>query len=53
MLPVGKSKLCNSILMKIVEDIIKDISSFIQYWERPWVVDVGRSFCHIFPIWIG
>ena len=42
----GEPKPCKPIPMKNVEDIIKGIEGFIQYWDHLWVVDVGGSFHH-------
>ena len=53
MLPDGEPKASKRIPMKNVEDIIKNISCFIQYWERLRVADVGGSFHHQYGIWIG
>ena len=49
---MGSSNLANQIPLKNVEDIINGISSFVQYWDRLRVVDVGGSFCHQYGTWI-
>lgn len=53
MLSHGKPKPCKPTPIKNVQDIIKGISTFIQYWECMWVVDVGGSFRHPYGTWIG
>lgn len=41
MLPRWEPKPCNPIPMKNVEDGVKNISGFLQYWDRLRVADVG------------
>lgn len=43
-LPDGGSKPCKPIPMENVEDIVKGISNFIQYWECLRVADIDGSF---------
>jgi hypothetical protein len=52
MLPDGKPKPCKPIAMKNLEDILKGISGFIQYWESLKVADVGGSCWHRYGSWI-
>ena len=44
MLLDGEPKPCKPIPMKNLEDIVKGISGFIQYWESLRVSDVGGSY---------
>lgn len=53
MLPGGEPKPSKPITMNNAEDIIMCMSSFIQYWDRHWIADVGGSFCYRFGTWIG
>jgi hypothetical protein len=46
MLANGELKPCKPIPMKNVEDVIKSILGFLQYWDCLRVVDVGGSFHH-------
>ena len=43
MLLDGESKPCKPMPMKNLEDIIKNISGFIQYWESLEIAVVGGS----------
>ena len=43
MLLDGEPKPCKPIPMQNLEDIVKGISRFIQYWESLRVADVGGS----------
>jgi hypothetical protein len=52
MLPDGKPKSCKLTAMKNLEDILKGISSFIQYWESLKVADIGGSCWHRYGSWI-
>ena len=52
MLPDGGPRPCKPIPMKNLEDIIKNISSFIQYWEILKIADVGGSCWHRYKSWI-
>ena len=52
MLPDGESRPCKPIPMKTLEDIIKDISCFIQYWESLKIADVGGPCWHRYGGWI-
>jgi hypothetical protein len=52
MLLDGEPKPCKPIAMKNLEDILKGISSFIQYWENLKVADVGGSCWHRYGSWI-
>jgi hypothetical protein len=52
MLPDGESRPCKPIAMKNLEDILKGIYGFIQYWESLKVVDVGGSCWHRYRSWI-
>jgi hypothetical protein len=36
----------DKVVLPYMEDIIKGILGFIQYWDHLRVVDVGGSFCH-------
>ena len=53
MLQDEEPKPCQQIHIKNVEDIIKRISGFIQYWEHLREAVVGGSFCHQYETWIG
>ena len=46
MLPNEEPKPCKPITMKNLEDIVKDISDFIQYYESLKIADVGVSCWH-------
>ena len=52
MLPGGKPRPCKPIPMKNLEDIVKGISGFIQYWESLNIADVGGSCWHRYGSWI-
>ena len=52
MLPEGKPRLCKPIPMKNLEDILKDISGYIQYWKSLKIADVGGSCWHRYGSWI-
>ena len=52
MLPDGEPKPCKLIPMKNLEDIVKGISGFIQYWESLRVSDVGGSCWLRYKSWI-
>ena len=52
MLPDKETKPCKPIPMKNLEDIVKDISGFIQYWESLRVSDVGGSCWLCYGSWI-
>jgi hypothetical protein len=52
MLPDGEPKPCKPIAMKTLEDILKGLSGFIQYWENLKVADVGGSCWHRYGSWI-
>ena len=52
MLPDRKPKPCKPISMKKLEDIVKGISGFIQYWENLRVVDVGGLCWLRYRSWI-
>jgi hypothetical protein len=52
MLPDEEPKPCKPIAMKNLEDILKGISGFIQYWESLKVTDVGGSRGHRYGSWI-
>ena len=52
MLPVGEPRPCQPIPMKNLEDILKGISGYIQYWENLKTSDVGGSCWHRYGSWI-
>jgi hypothetical protein len=52
MLPDGKPKPCKPISMKNLEDIVKGISGFTQYWESLKIANVGESCWHRYESWI-
>jgi hypothetical protein len=52
MLPYGEPRPCKPIAMKSLEDILKGISNFIQYWESLKIADVGRSCWYRYGGWI-
>ena len=52
MLPDGEPKPCKPIAMKNLEDILKGISGFIQYWESLKDADVGGSCWYRYGSWI-
>jgi hypothetical protein len=52
MLPDGEPRPCKPIAMKNLEDILKGISGFIQYWESLKIADVGGSCWHRYGSWI-
>ena len=45
-LPYEEPRPCKPIPMKNLEDIVEDISGYIQYWESLKIADVGGSCWH-------
>ena len=52
MLPDGEPRPCKPITMKNLENIVKGISDFLQYWKSLKIVDVGGSCWHRYGSWI-
>ena len=51
-LPDGEPRPCKPIPMENLEDIVKNISNFIQYWKSLKIADVGGPCWHRYWGWI-